>query len=507
VGFAKRAAIGLLSLIFVSALLIAGHLIARVERRHSRSTAQAGLPSDDFLACQMPDCKMPSCPPPSRRLIDVTTSPTAAPVRLADAGDPSLEAQAPRPLPLPARTNAIPLRPEGPEFPPTNDPPTPPASAPSAPGGNSLGRRIIDGMLPNASPEEREVWHDQFKDLSPSNVRELLRLRDMFGRLPRSVFDNREPPALLQPQPVPLPSTGAPIDLPIDSAAAPAVLDADRDSSRTIATSLEAIGQAQQLVINNVANAGTDGYKRQVVSLEGASKFSATRHAQIGVGVRLGPAIVDFSQGKIRRTDRPLDLAIEGDGFFELEDRHTKQTYYTRSGRFALNAQGELVWRTTLRELYLVPSVTIPGSINRIEIEADGSLRLPADKDKPAPGEANQHGQRIQITQFPATAELVSIGENLFVIRGDSPPDLARAAASDPVGESHLVRVRQGCLEESNVDIERELKQLECLRRQARALEMAAQSVPFSQPESLIAPNGGPGMPSHIATAPSRDRR
>jgi flagellar basal-body rod protein FlgG len=278
------------------------------------------------------------------------------------------------------------------------------------------------------------------------------------------------------------------------------------EASRTITCSLETLGQAQQLVLNNVANASTDGYKRVVFAMEGASTFSISRHAQIGAGVRMGPTILDLSQGRIQRTDRPLDVAIDGEGLFELEDRRTKQNYYTRCGRFALNAKGEVVWRTTSRELHLVPSVTIAEFENSIEISTDGTLRLPGDAITSSGAPRENRVQRIQIVRLPSTANLMSTGENLFVVRADLSPGNAQTTEPGVIRESRSGRLRQGCLEESNVDLERELKQLESLRRHMHALEMAAQSFPLGPQESLIAPGVAPPVPSHIAGALGQER-
>src|ERR1700693_2703640 len=173
-GFVRRAATGMLSLIVVSALLVAGHWVATAKHRHPRPSAHAAIPAIAIPPGPMPDCKMPSCPPASGPLANLAMSNQQSLVRLVDAGESS-EAPFPQPLPLPARTNAIPLHPEGPEFPAISEPP---ASAPASPGSSALGRRIIDRSLPNSNAEEREVWHDTLKDLSPKDVRELMRLRD-----------------------------------------------------------------------------------------------------------------------------------------------------------------------------------------------------------------------------------------------------------------------------------------------------------------------------------------
>jgi hypothetical protein len=88
--------------------------------------------------------------------------------------------------------------------------------------------------------------------------------------------------------------------------------------------------------------------------------------------------------------------------------------------------------------------------------------------------------------------DLVPTGENLFTIRDD--PKSAQGPLSDPLRG----RLRQGCLEESNVDVDRELHELEGLRRHARALEMGAQGFSFS-PRELVSPHDEGTIPSHFA--------
>ncbi len=113
--------------------------------------------------------------------------------RVADASESSAPYY-PQPMPLPARTDAVPIRPDGPEVPILGEPP---GSAPLAPppGLNPLGRKIIERALPNSSAEERDAWHDTLKDLAPKDVREVMRLRQELGRMPPSVVRRAFPPA------------------------------------------------------------------------------------------------------------------------------------------------------------------------------------------------------------------------------------------------------------------------------------------------------------------------
>jgi flagellar basal body rod protein FlgG len=526
----SRAAIGVFSLALVSVLIVGGHWVAGGRKHHIPVVPIRHVTRSSAVVSTMPDCKMPESPPASGPLnanraagmmqagVDRDWGPEGlsakvgpqtvihaasgretrsadAGSRVADASESSVPSY-PQPMPLPAHSDALPLRPEGPEFPSVAEPPGSGPLGPS-PGSSALGRKIIERALPNSSIEERDAWHDTLKDLAPKDVRELMRLRQELGRMPPSLFETRVPAA----QPLWTPAVPGPIASEPFAPSAESPLprsDAEREAARTIASSLDAITQGQQVLLNNVANAGTDGYKRIAVALEGVSSLSTSRHGSVGVGVRLGPAIVDMSQGKIRHTARPLDLAIEGEGFFQLEDRRTKQTFYTRCGQFAVNAQSELVWRTGQRELHVLPVVKIAVPESDVEIRPDGTVASGTLLN----GDSRPGGsQRIHIVRVPALADLAPTGENLFAVRGEF--SSGAASGSDALSG----RVRQGCLEESNVDVERELHELERLRRQAHAMELASQSL-LSVPLGLVNPPSDPTtIPSHFAGVPEHDRR
>ncbi len=546
--FLKRASTGLFSLLLVSGLLIGGHWIAGGGKRRVSQTPVSTVRSIDSVrsafafAPTMPDCKMPESPPASGPVRAVrimepeairpvkddssTLSPTALfqsvihavpgrdgaveshPFRVADASESSVSS-APQPLPLPIRNQAIPLQPEGPELPPIGEPPI---SAPVSQRAAAQRRQLIERSLPNSSAEEREIWHDALKDFAPKDVREALRMREIMGRMPSSLFDSHNPPpprdghnppSLLDhnpasqpvwtPSPSPIPSQPLRSDSPAPLSAPISI--GEPDASRTIAASLAAINQAQQILLNNIANSNTDGYKRVAIAFEGISTLSSSRPGNIGAGVRLAEPMADLSQGKTRHTGRPLDLAIEGEGFFQLEDLQHQQTFYTRCGRFAVNSAGELVWHAGQRDLRLEPVVQVAPRASEIEIDAEGTIKAHGNPS----GKAGEH-LRIQIVQLPTGADLVPTGENLFVLRGERRHSML--SASDP----STGRLRQGCLEMSNVDVDQELHELEALRHHAQALERAAETLSFGVREP-VPPSDPSTIPSHIAGSHADERR
>jgi flagellar basal-body rod protein FlgG len=413
---------------------------------------------------------------------------------------------APPPRPLPSSTNAVPLPPAGSDLPGTDEPSTrnfPSAPPPSRPAGSS-GRRIIDKGLPDSTAEERDVWHEMMKDLPANDLRELLRLRTQLGRVPSSFApalpgNGRSPeqPPLLPPESR-TSERGLPPSWPSEAAFGPA---GEPDPERVIRESLAAIESARQLIVHNIANSQTIGYKRRLVSFEsggdsakaGPSTASLSRvqrpEATVDLGVRVGSLVFDMSQGKLRRTDRSLDLAIEGEGFFQLESPQgglTAQTRYTRCGRFTTDVAGRIVLRTSRGDWLLQPSITIPPGSTGIEICADGLVRS---------WNARNHVLEqlgvIQTACIPSPDSLEVLEGSIFAA-----PKARKAVASGTPGEEDRGRLRAGFLEESNVDLKQEFAELERLDGEAHVLRQASRLLQFSVPDPPGAPvNGSPIVP------------
>src|SRR4029077_1447063 len=180
--------------------------------------------------------------------------------------------------------------------------------------------------------------------------------------------------------------------------------------------------QAQQLnlenVANNLANAGTSGFRRrrlqfqdlmyQNIVLPGAAATQQTTYStglQIGLGSRSAASEIIQSQGDFNSTGNPLDLTIQGQGFFQVQ-LPTGETAYTRSGAFQLDSSGVIV---TSDGNQLQPAITIPPSATNITIGADGtvSVQLPGQQ------QAQQVGT-IQLATFANPGGLNSVGNNLY---------------------------------------------------------------------------------------------
>jgi len=180
--------------------------------------------------------------------------------------------------------------------------------------------------------------------------------------------------------------------------------------------------RAQQFFVdtigNNLANVNTTGFKRsrpdfqdlfyEHLKVPGAPATNATEHPTgitVGTGVRVGSTNRVHIQGNARKTENPLDISIQGEGFFQVT-RADGTIAYTRDGSFKLDGEGNIV---TSNGLFLEPQITIPQDATNINIRSDGTVSV----SLPGQNEAQQVGQ-IEIAKFVNPAGLKSEGDNLF---------------------------------------------------------------------------------------------
>ena len=206
-------------------------------------------------------------------------------------------------------------------------------------------------------------------------------------------------------------------------------------------------------IANNLSNSSTSGFRSRRLQFEdliyqnlimpGAAASQQTTVVaglQVGLGTRSAASEVIQLEGDFTQTGNPLDLAIQGQGFFQvlLPDG---QTAYTRAGSFHLDAQGNLV---TQDGNPVQPSVTIPPSATSVTIAQDGTISVTL----PGQTAAQQVGS-LQLALFANPGGLNSTGGNLF---------LATSASGDPIigtpgGSEGMGSIQQGMLEQSNVSV------------------------------------------------------
>ncbi|HEB81161.1 MAG TPA: flagellar basal-body rod protein FlgG [Chromatiales bacterium] len=238
-------------------------------------------------------------------------------------------------------------------------------------------------------------------------------------------------------------------------------------------TGLDAQQTRMTVISNNLANANTTGYKRaravfedllyQNVRQVGGQSSQNTRlpsGLMLGTGVRPVATEKLFTQGNLVQTGNPLDLAVQGKGFFQVL-LPAGTTAYTRDGSFQVNAQGELV---TANGYTLQPSITIPNNAQSVTIGTDGTVSVTL------PGQAapSQLGT-LQLADFMNPAGLQPMGDNLYLASAAS-----GTAQTGTPGLSGIGTLIQGSLESSNVNVVQEL--VDMIETQ-RAYEMNSKAI------------------------------
>jgi flagellar basal-body rod protein FlgG len=243
-------------------------------------------------------------------------------------------------------------------------------------------------------------------------------------------------------------------------------------------TGLSALSTALDVIANNLANVNTDGFKSsranfqdllyQELAQPGTENANGDQNPTglyVGLGVKVSGTQLNFEQGPALETGRPLDLMIEGDGFFqvEVEDDIGEGIAYTRAGNFTVNSEGEIVLATD-QGRRMLPNIEIPDNATGITVRSDGTVSVTV-AGQTDPVELDT----IQLATFINPAGLKQVGENLFIPTEAS----GDALAGDPL-EDGRGGIRQGFLEGSNVDPVTELVNL--IRTQ-RAFELNSQSI------------------------------
>ena len=204
---------------------------------------------------------------------------------------------------------------------------------------------------------------------------------------------------------------------------------------------------------NNLANANTAGYKMRRAQFQdllyqnlvqpGASAGQQTlvpTGLQVGLGTRTSSNEIIFTQGNFVATGNPLDLVIQGNGFFQVRQPNG-QTAYTRDGSFHLDKDGNVV---TSDGNPMEPQITIPQDAQSVTIAADGTVSYL----QPGQTAAQQAGQ-IQLANFTNPAGLNNMGKNLYTPT-DSSGD---PTVANPGGQEGLGTLLQGYTEQSNVSV------------------------------------------------------
>ena len=222
-------------------------------------------------------------------------------------------------------------------------------------------------------------------------------------------------------------------------------------------TGLEAQTKNLAVLSNNLANAGTTGFKKSRVVFEdlfyqnlkqpGAQSSQDTKFPsglQIGTGVKMVATQKIHSQGCFQTTDNQLDMAVQGSGFFQvlLPDGTTG---YTRAGNFGLDENGQIVTQGSGNVVQ--PAITVPLTATSMNVGLDGTVSV-QEAGNPAPTVLGN----IQLANFINPSGLQPVGENLYLETGSSGTPVLGTPGLDGLGA-----IRGGMLETSNVSTVEEL--------------------------------------------------
>lgn len=215
-----------------------------------------------------------------------------------------------------------------------------------------------------------------------------------------------------------------------------------------------------EVISNNIANMNTTAYSKRRAEFTdllyqdhrrvGAQSSDAgtivPAGVQIGLGVQLASVYRITEQGSLQNTTNSLDLAIQGEGYFQVE-LPSGETAYTRDGSFQLSADGQIV---THQGYTVLPGITVPADAVDIAINSSGQVMVKLD------GQVDQQivGQ-FQLATFPNEAGLEAVGDNFFLETAAS----GGAAVANP-GAVGYGTILQGFLETSNVNVVQEITDL-----------------------------------------------
>jgi flagellar basal-body rod protein FlgG len=225
---------------------------------------------------------------------------------------------------------------------------------------------------------------------------------------------------------------------------------------RALLSAASGMGAQQTNVENiahNLANANTVGFKMrraqfqdllyQTIAQPGSAAGSQTfvpSGLQLGLGTRTVSNSISFAQGSFSATNNPLDLVVEGRGFFQVR-RPSGEIAYTRAGQFHLDRDGNIV---TADGDALEPQIMVPAEAQNINIAQDGtvSYKLPGSTNTQVAGQ-------IQLANFANPAGLNSLGRNLFAPTDSS----GEPTIGAPGGQEGIGSLLQGYVEQSNVSV------------------------------------------------------
>ncbi len=231
-----------------------------------------------------------------------------------------------------------------------------------------------------------------------------------------------------------------------------------------------------EVISNNIANMSTTGYKRRRAEFQDLIYQNLRRvgsqsadtgtvlpsGAQVGLGVKTAAIYRISEQGNLQQTENRFDLAIRGNGYFEVQ-LPSGETAYTRDGTFGLSPDGTIV---TAEGFVIAPGITIPAAARDVTINSSGEVQAIDGQTNP------QTVGQVQLAIFANEGGLEAVGDNLFL--ATPAPGQAQQAAP---GQPGYGQVLQGFIETSNVNV---VQEITALITAQRAYEMNSKVITAS---------------------------
>jgi len=255
----------------------------------------------------------------------------------------------------------------------------------------------------------------------------------------------------------------------------------------TAATGMEALETKLDVIANNMANINTTGFKKDRANFEDlfyrqqrlpgsidADGNLTSTGVEVGLGTRVSSTQTNHVQGAMQTTENPLDLAIEGDGFFKVSTGNGD--FYSRAGNFGINAEGNLVLGSAHTGWVLDPPINIPEEAINVNVSSNGTVEYNVD------GQAGlTNAGQIQLANFINPDGLLKVGDNLYQETAASGTEVLGSPNDPGFGV-----IAQGALEASNVEPVQELIDLITTQR---AFELNSQVVQAGDQIMQIAAN------------------
>ncbi|WP_197453489.1 flagellar hook-basal body protein [Caulifigura coniformis] len=384
----------------------------------SPDSPEAHLPSLESLT---PELRTAFAPEPST-VHAIATAPVETTPAPASPGDPA-PIEPPRQLPI--MPDAEPL----------------PAELPRE---DAELRAFIRDELQTLAASEHDVWYETLRGLSRDDATEILRI----WKMTRGPDSGAVWPELDQIASAPVPAAVAKV-AEKKPPAKPAAPTTSHTPGLTHLSSHQV--EVRRVCQHNLANSSTPGFKRReliVFEHTGRSpKESPDSSAVI--------SLINTSQGKLTTTQRPLDCAIHGNGFFQV--KRGEDACLTRCGRFVLDRSRRIALpRSQGEPCPIEPAIVVPVNVERLEILADGEVAGRIEGSRQVLG-------RIGLVQVVDPSALEPVGDNLF--KPTAASGAVSATTPDQRGE-----LMQAHIEESNVDPAEERRRLEALAAQSASL-------------------------------------